>query len=790
MIEESTLKSNFIGRDGFRWWIGQIAPVAAAPAQAEGKGWGIRYKVRIMGYHPYNTQELPNEDLPWAGVLLPITAGSGGGSFAQSSRIRQGDVVVGFFLDGDDAQIPMIMGSFGKTQFVPSNTPYENPFAPFTGYTDNIKPAENKSDRESTGQSTEDQKQPRNVDGQTVSALNAQNEDSESGKAKEHKASIATGQTITFADVCEDNFATEVTGILGNLIKVIGEATDFLGDVQSAIKQIQVIANQFVGTLFKSLFNELIPLLKQGLDALYSAVFAKTFTATLNPIAAGLAGIAAQKAMVGPVGALQEAITCVAGKIINGLGDTIKDLIESTLLEVVNFGICSAEQFVGGFLNDVIDQIDSGLESALGAVDKILGPAFKIQEFLRGSVDVIKSIQDFFDCNQSGKEKCKGVKEWTIGYGPKQKADVDKMMGNILENANVSKALSGISTGTSPYTKPGCGTPSSCGGPQVSFFGGDGIGGAAKVIMGGIVNNTDGLGEISADVAKTGSIIGVEITDPGSGYKYAPPVVSFDDPCGLGYGAVGRAIVDFDQDSPTFGQIKGVYILSEGENYPVEDDTEGAVVDGTILYPGSGYSPGDIAVDDNGVEYELKINDGKIIEARPTNNIRVQNLPNINIITKTGSGALIKPLINPFISEQREVVDVIDCIDTQLVGYVNGAPYYGPFHKHVRADGTVVKMVGRNHVSTPHSVIYETREESLKNSKIVSSTSQMRSITNQVTSDQSTSTETSEQTSTTNTTSTSTSPTSSTPPSSPPPSTPPSSPPPSTPPSGGGYGGY
>ena len=693
MIEESTLKSNFIGRDGFRWWIGQVAPVAAAPAQAEGKGWGIRYKVRIMGYHPYNTQELSNEDLPWAGVLLPITAGSGGGAFAQSSRIRQGDVVVGFFLDGDDAQIPMIMGSFGKTQFVPSNTPYENPFIPFTGYNDSIRPPENRSDRESTGQSSEDQKQARNVDQKTVDALNIQNEGS--GKAEENKASIATGQVITFADTCEDNFATEVTGILGNLISVIGEATDFFGDVQSAIKQIQVIANQFVGTLFKSLFNELIPLLKQGLDLLYKAVYAKVLASTGNPVAAHLAGVAAQELLVGPVSALQEAITCVAGKIINGLGDTIKNLIESTLLEVVNFGICSGEQFVAGFLNDIIDEIDTGLESALGAVSKILSPAFKIQEFLRGSVDVIKSVQDFFECNQSGREKCKGVKEWTIGYGPKQKADVNETMNKILENANIAKSLSGISTGTSPYTNPDCATPLSCGGPQVSFFGGDGIGGAAKVIMGGIVNNTDGLGEISASVVKTGSIIGVEITDPGSGYRYAPPVVSFNDPCGLGYGAVGRAIVDFDQNSSTFGQITGVYILSEGENYPVEDDAEisivddaivddaivddsiiddaiidaavvdAAVVDSVILYPGSGYSPGDSAVDDNGVEYELKIDDGKIVEALPVNRVKVNNLPNITIITETGTGALIKPIIKSFIPEQREVVDVIDCIDTQ-----------------------------------------------------------------------------------------------------------------------------
>ena len=25
MLEDSILKSNFIGRDGFRWWMGQVA---------------------------------------------------------------------------------------------------------------------------------------------------------------------------------------------------------------------------------------------------------------------------------------------------------------------------------------------------------------------------------------------------------------------------------------------------------------------------------------------------------------------------------------------------------------------------------------------------------------------------------------------------------------------------------------------------------------------------------------------------------------------------------------------
>ena len=137
MIEESLLKSNFIGRDGFRWWIGQIPPIDAMGNQTAGGGWGNRYKVRILGHHPYSKSQLEDKDLPWAGCLLPATSGTGASNFAQSVKYRPGDVVVGFFMDGDNAQIPMIMGSFGRTSEVPTG-PAEGGFEPFTGFTDTI----------------------------------------------------------------------------------------------------------------------------------------------------------------------------------------------------------------------------------------------------------------------------------------------------------------------------------------------------------------------------------------------------------------------------------------------------------------------------------------------------------------------------------------------------------------------------------------------------------------------------------------------------------------------------
>ena len=657
MIEESLIKSNFIGRDGFRWWIGQVAPTSAWQAQADGKGWGHRYKVRILGYHPYNTSELSDDDLPWAGVLMPTTAGSGGGHFSQSAAIAQGDVVIGFFLDGDNAQIPMIMGSFGKTPYVPSMEP-SNPFMPFTGFTSNIKSPEGARDtKESSGQNRDDQKLQRNLSEDQIKKVNAQKKEEE---PKEIPASKATGQTVTHADACEDNFVNEITNILDNLIKITSEATNFLGDVQSAIKKIQILANGFVGNLFDSLYKKLIPLMQSGLKALYDSTFATVLASTANPFIAHLAGVAAQEGMVAPVGALQKAMACVSAKIINGLGDTIKGLVESTLLEVVNFGVCAAEQFVGSLLNGIIDQISSGLESALGAVSSILGPAFKILDFLTGAADILKSIKGFFTCEQT--KSCASVKEWTIGYGPKNRAAANKALDKALENANIARLLPKVpGEENSPYTKPDCGEPSSCGGPTVSFFGGNGVGGAGKAILGGIVNNTSGLSDITSSVTRTASIIGVEITDPGSGYSYAPPMVTFEDSCGLGYGAVGRCIIDYDSDSPTYGQITGVYIVSEGENYPVEDDEENAVTDTFIINSGNGYTPGDTAIDENGTEYSLTIDNGKIIKATPINSDITDYLPRITVNSETGTGALIRPLIGPY-NPQKEVVSVIDCV--------------------------------------------------------------------------------------------------------------------------------
>ena len=80
MIDESLLKSNFTGRDGFTWWIGRVAHPRVwkrtNDVMTQSGSKGHRVKVRIIGYHPWS-QELPEEDLPWADVLESPNVGSG-----------------------------------------------------------------------------------------------------------------------------------------------------------------------------------------------------------------------------------------------------------------------------------------------------------------------------------------------------------------------------------------------------------------------------------------------------------------------------------------------------------------------------------------------------------------------------------------------------------------------------------------------------------------------------------------------------------------------------------------
>ena len=125
----SLFNSGFTG-SSFLWWIGQVADESVwrdnlqpnkfdDPNSGDGvPGWGYRYKVRIIGHHSEDESAVESDQLPWAQVMYPVWGG-GQGSHIMTPGLRQGCFVFGFFIDGPDQQVPVIMGVLGnnaKTQ--------------------------------------------------------------------------------------------------------------------------------------------------------------------------------------------------------------------------------------------------------------------------------------------------------------------------------------------------------------------------------------------------------------------------------------------------------------------------------------------------------------------------------------------------------------------------------------------------------------------------------------------------------------------------------------------------
>ena len=122
MVGGQLFNKGFIGQD-FLWWIGQVADdsywrdniLSGKFESAESiPGWGYRYKVRIFGLHDLGEEVISSENLPWANVMYPITAGSYLQNSGQTPMVRQGNIVFGFFLDGVARQQPVIMGCLGN----------------------------------------------------------------------------------------------------------------------------------------------------------------------------------------------------------------------------------------------------------------------------------------------------------------------------------------------------------------------------------------------------------------------------------------------------------------------------------------------------------------------------------------------------------------------------------------------------------------------------------------------------------------------------------------------------
>lgn len=109
IVNERT--TDFMGKDGMQWWIGEVEsnkdPLQVGRVKCRVLGW---YTNISGGKENASSKLLKTEDLPWAIVLQPTTQAGNNGQGESSGQLQAGAIVMGFFLDGEEAQMPVVMG--------------------------------------------------------------------------------------------------------------------------------------------------------------------------------------------------------------------------------------------------------------------------------------------------------------------------------------------------------------------------------------------------------------------------------------------------------------------------------------------------------------------------------------------------------------------------------------------------------------------------------------------------------------------------------------------------------
>ena len=281
----SLFNPGFLGA-AFAWWVGQIVDDSTwrdniNPGKYQDRtsvpGWGRRYKVRIIGLHDQGEKTIPSDQLPWAQVMYPVTAGGGQAGASESTKLRQGNMVFGFFLDGQEQQVPVIMGVLGnnsQTVLKQKNSTLEDSVTDTqpgvlakSGYSEGTEPKPG-SARETPPDTDLSLKPP--DDGGTPSNENADGiqqttvADSRRQAKCEEKIPLMKpnpdefiNSTLKGIQTTIENLTNKIDSILQSLQSYADAITSGVADAQAAIQNAIQTASQMLTKFMKPIFDKI-----------------------------------------------------------------------------------------------------------------------------------------------------------------------------------------------------------------------------------------------------------------------------------------------------------------------------------------------------------------------------------------------------------------------------------------------------------------------------------------------------------------------------------------------------
>lgn len=99
------MRANSFSFGPYVWWMGVVEDRKGDPLKLG------RIKVRVFGYHSKDLGDIATDQLMWAAILQPTNSAALSGIGTSPTGILEGSHVMGMFMDGEDAQVPLIIGT-------------------------------------------------------------------------------------------------------------------------------------------------------------------------------------------------------------------------------------------------------------------------------------------------------------------------------------------------------------------------------------------------------------------------------------------------------------------------------------------------------------------------------------------------------------------------------------------------------------------------------------------------------------------------------------------------------
>lgn len=416
-----------IGADGFSWWVGQIETEKHGDPKKSG-----RYRVRIVGQHLKDCDATTTEQLPWANVMMPVTTPfSDGGATGATVDLRQGNWVVGFYLD-NDKQKPIIMGSIGHTAGATQRSNVQSDPNPgetcksFSTFLQESNPSLHKplgskekrnGDQPASSTTAEDTGVTSVGEaGQIAAAVPGQMPPAFYGLFAEASTTNPTGNKVC-VEIANPNCGSEndlkggLTTIIGEMLKATQQSGGNLGSFY--VSKINGELNNYIDhgmeyvnkavRLVKSFIarvkGEIVKLIREGVDQLVQLILyeevaaetvekavAKAKTSEIDNVSEAEEPATKTQSRLKPIlDAINDVLDdlgCSMADLTDRLARWLTDLLLGYLMDAFSNAACLVDSVVNGILNQILAFIES-------LIGNVLGPLQQLLQLLASPLDII-----------------------------------------------------------------------------------------------------------------------------------------------------------------------------------------------------------------------------------------------------------------------------------------------------------------------------------------------------------------------------------------------------------------